>query len=417
MKSNGSKTGEWPAILQRYMDETGTSSSEFFPRRVFRRFHGKETTLWQGFVHVEDIEGYVENIRLKYYLNRWRERRSDPNLQPTTDEIYEIMIEADREEPKESKKPFHVERMALNIAQNGIQEPIIIYNSGSGIAELWDGNRRFFGTKHLMKTPGLAEHRDRAKWVPAMVVLPSGSPEEDQRLQHCVLTELNFKEKDHIAWPSYVKACEIATEYEKRIAADPGDPTLRREVKEYLSREYGLKGWRTADRWIRMFRLATEFKDFHEEEHDRDGVDVDIVIQEKFEYFDELSKPGVWGSIKDDPDARDEVFCWLWDDKFKAFSDVRIVPKILVDPVARRQANAEDSGGVKRAIDTVIANDPVRVKDKEAANEKIKQFAVWLDSFKREDYKQLNAESLQNLKGILEDVRKILEGLLVEEDQ
>ena len=153
------------------------------------------------------------------------------------------------------------------------------------------------------------------------------------------------------------------------------------------------------------------FKEYHEEEFDRPEVDVELQIQENFEYFDELSKPGVWGTLEADPEARDEVFRWLWDGKFKSFVDVRSVPKILQDPEARKHANADDDDGVKRAIETVISNDPVRVKDKSAANERITHFAAWLDSFKREDYRRLTPESLGHLRQILADTVKILQGL------
>ena len=119
--------------------------------------------------------------------------------------------------------------------------------------------------------------------------------------------------------------------------------------------------------------------------------------------------------LKDDPDARDEVFDWLWEDKFKSFADVRRVPKILSDPVARSLANSDGSDAVKRAIEHVIANDPTRVKDKTAANLKIKQFAEWLDTFKREDFRQLDEESLRALEAILADVVKMLGGLLLEQ--
>ena len=46
-----------------------------------RRFHGREVPLWSGHVHVDDVEGYVENLRLRFYLkqvavgNRERERK------------------------------------------------------------------------------------------------------------------------------------------------------------------------------------------------------------------------------------------------------------------------------------------------------------------------------------------------------
>jgi hypothetical protein len=402
---------EWPELLNRHASLT--NSFEYQPRRVRKRFHLMNVTVWQGHVHVDDIEGYVENVRLRFYLNKWRARQSNPGIDPSSTEIYEMMIEADRDEESESRKPFHVERMAENIGRNGIQEPLIVFSGGGRTAELWDGNRRYYGTMHIMRDPALTRYRDTAQWLPVHLVSPSGDPELDMKIKHSILTECNFVEKDHIPWPAYVKAEEIHQRFTRRIAADPLDAAFSRKVKEDLAKEYGLKGWRLADRWIKMYDLALQFKEYEEEEHNRAAVDVDLRIQEKFEYFDELSKPGVWGSLKADPDARDEVFQWLWDGKFKAFPDVRLVPKILADPVARRQANAPDADAVKRAISTVIANDPTRVKDKDAANEKIKQFATWLDSFKREDFKQLNAETLDQLRGILTDVVNMLQGLLL----
>lgn len=401
---------EYPPLFQRYVAET--SNPEYAPRRVQRRFHGVDVVLWYGRVHVNDIEGFAENIRLRFFLNKWREKQRDLHREPTSDEIYEIMIEADREEAQESKKPFHVTRMADNIARNGIQEPLIVFYQGEGNAELWDGNRRFYGTKHIMKDKDFTSARERAQWLPVYVATPQGDPEADKRLKHAILTECNFVEKDHIPWPAYVKAEEIFRKFQRYMAADPTDQALSRASKDRLSQEYGLKGWRQADRWIKMYELAARFKEYHEEEHERPSVDVDLVIQGKFEYFDELSKPGVWGAIVNDLEKQEEVFCWLYDGKFKAFPDVRMVPKIFADPVARRQANAEDADGVKRAISTVIANDPTRVKDKEAANEKIKQFADWLDSFKREDYRQLDQHSLNALQTILVDVVGMLSGLL-----
>ncbi len=402
---------DWPPILDRYVREVAATAPEHQPRRTTRRYHGQEVPVWYGYVHVDDVEGWVENIRLKHYLRRWRVRQGDLARQPTTQDIYEIMLEADREETAQSRKPFHLERMARNIAANGIQEPIFVHIDSSGRGTLWDGNRRRYGTHHIMNDPAFAPFRNKARWIPAYVHLPSGNPETDLQIKQAVLTELNFKEKDHIPWPSYVKAEEVFNVYERLIAEDRSDPQLKRRAKEMIALEFGLSGWRQADRWIKMFGLAAMFKEYHEEEFGREEVDVELKIQDNFEYFDELSKPGVWGALETDPDARDEVFRWLWDGKFKSFVDVRSVPKILKDPEARKHANADDSEGVKRAIDTVISNDPVRIKDKSAANERIGHFAAWLDSFKREDYRRLNHESLELLRQILTDTVKILQGL------
>jgi hypothetical protein len=402
---------EWPPILQRYVKEHQPVSAEHQPRRVLRRFHGVDVSLWQGFGHVNDIDGYVENIRLRYFLNKWKSKQR-VDRDPTSDEIYEIMIEADREEDQDKKKPFHVDRMAENIQRNGVQEPVIVFYRTGGPAELWDGNRRFYGSKHIMKDPAFsAKDRERLCWLPVQVVLPSGDPAQDERIKHSILTECNFVEKDHIPWPAYVKAEEIHRKFQKRCP-DPTDTVRSREVKDELAVEYGLKGWRVADRWIKMYDLALQFKEYHEEEHARPGVDVDLLIQERFEYFDELSKPGVWGAVKSDLEARDEVFQWLYDGKFQAFPDVRLVPKILEDPVARRQANEGGVNGVREAIKTIYANDSTRNKSKEAANEKIRQFAEWIDSFKREDYRRLEPATLTTLRTILQDVVKMLEGLV-----
>ena len=90
-----------------------------------------------------------------------------------------------------------------------------------------------------------------------------------------------------------------------------------------------------------MYKLANDFKEYQEEEpSERDPALTDLLIQERFEYFDELSKPGVFGALRDDPEARDEVFNWLWDPgKIKAWADVRSIPRILADPEARELAS------------------------------------------------------------------------------
>jgi hypothetical protein len=406
---------QWPDILQRYVDE-GKPQGNDLPRPVVRRFHGREVPLWLGKVHIDDIEGYVENLRLKFYLNRWKAKKGPTGRTPTTDDIYEIMVEADNEEKRESKKPFQIERIADNIVRNQVREPIILYCNGKQTAELWDGNRRYYGSKHITKVDKeeYIEARERIQWLPAYVFLSTGDPTEDKLIRHDILVECNFVDPEQIAWPSYVKAEQIYNEYQKRMSIDPTDQVLSRQVKDELAKEFGLgdKKWRRADRWIKMYDLTFQFKEYQEEEREREATEVDLLVQERFEYFDELSKASVFGVLRDDTDVRDRVFDWLWDGKFKAFEDVRKVPKIVTDPVAWQQANEPGEDAVRRAIETVIANNPARLKDKTAANGKIKQFAAWLDSFRREEYKTLDAEALDSLKLIVKDVAKITRALL-----
>ncbi len=403
---------KYPDIFQRYVDEVKPGPMGL-PRRTTRRFHGRDVQLWQGYVHVDSVEGYVENLRLRFYLNQWKSQQQDPSSGPSTDEVYRIMTKADQDERWDSAKPFHIARMSDNIVRNSVREPIIVNYLGNGKTELWDGNRRFFGTKHIMTTDieAYVNARETAQWIPAYVYLSSGDAEEDGRTKHDILVECNFVEAEQIPWPAYVKAEQVHAEYEQRMKEGFA---LSREVKTQLAKKFGLKGSGTVDRWIKMYDLALQFKEYHEGEQEQDPAQVDLLIQERFEYFDELSKRGVFGAIKDDLHARDEVFNWLWDGKFQAWPQARFVPKILADPVARKQANEPDPNGVKNAIETVIVNDPTRGRDKTAANEKIKQFANWLDSFKREEYKAINTEALASLKAILNDVVKITDALISE---
>ena len=161
-KESNTRDG-YPDIFQRYVDEMNPPPMEL-PRHTTRRFHGQDVPLWQGYVHVDNVEGYVENLRLKFYLNQWQSQHKDSGRVPSTDEVYQIMVDADAGEPRDLAKPFHIKRMADSIVRNNVREPIIICYHEDGSTELWDGNRRFFGTMHIMTDGGYYEARQTAQW-------------------------------------------------------------------------------------------------------------------------------------------------------------------------------------------------------------------------------------------------------------
>ena len=88
------QTTDYPDIFKRYIEETAPDPANM-PRHVKRRFHGREVPLWFGYVHVDDVEGYVENLRLRFYLKRWQSEIGNGGKEPTTDEVYQIMVHAD----------------------------------------------------------------------------------------------------------------------------------------------------------------------------------------------------------------------------------------------------------------------------------------------------------------------------------
>jgi hypothetical protein len=408
----------YPGTFERWVEEVGEGNPDTLPRRATKKFHGHEIPGWTGRINVKDIEGYVENKRLKFYLNRWRNRRGETNTEPTTQQIYEIMLEADQEEDKEDKKVFNLERLARSIQRNGVQEDVIVFLDAEGRTFLWDGNRRFFSTMHIMTDDKFKDCRNETQWLPCFVVEASGSPALDKKRQHAILTETNFVRKDAISWPTYIKAEEIWEQFNIRIKSDPEDPVLRRQIRSELADEYGLfnrgkANPRQVEQWVAMVDLSNEFKEYQISEKGRDEDSVDLKISSDFFwYFDELNKKSVKDTLKD-YDKKQEVFNWLWEGKFPSFESVRKVPKIFDDAVAlaHMRTGAKEKA-FEEANNVLIANDPTLIKDKRAADQKIKQFALWLNSFKREDFRQLNAESLQNLKQILGDIVKMLEGLL-----
>jgi len=161
----------YPQIFKAWVGESG-ERPESLPRRVTKKFHGIDIPGWSGRVNFSAVHGYVENKRLTFYLNRWRNRRHDPSAVPTTQEMYEIMLEADAEETQEEKKVFHIDRLAKSIIRNGVQEEIIVFLDSAGKLTLWDGNRRFFSTAHIMKSELeiFKNAHDLVQWMPCFLV-------------------------------------------------------------------------------------------------------------------------------------------------------------------------------------------------------------------------------------------------------
>ena len=187
--------------------------------------------MWFGYVHVDDVEGYVENLRLRFYLKRWQsEEGEQQGRNPRPMRSIKSWLTPTPKKDGNLSAPSTIERMANSIIRNSIREPIILHHDEDGNTELWDGNRRFYGTKHIMKQgrDGYADARGRVQWLPALVFIGSGDKLEDERIKHDILVECNFVEPEQIAWPAYIKAEQVYNYYEQRMALNPGDPVQSR---------------------------------------------------------------------------------------------------------------------------------------------------------------------------------------------
>ncbi len=398
-----------PKVLKKYFEVTGEVED---CRIVTKKFHGTEVQLYEGFVHVDDVEGWVENGRIENFLNKWRHNQSSPSKNPTTDEIYKVMISADDSERKMSKKPFKLERLAESIIRNGVQEPLLISSERNGdFGELWDGNRRFYATKHIMNNDKFLKSRESCKWIPALVYIHTSDSIKDRKVKNSIISEMNYVEKDHITWPAYVKAKSCTDEYRTLIDSDPSDASLRMDARKIVAEKFGLSSYKQAERWIKMFELSEDFLNFLFHDEEVLEHEARLFIQDKFEYFDELSKPQVIASLKYDPDSRDEVFRWLWDGKFKNFADVRKVPKVLSDPEARSVANQEDDGAFRRAIDRLVINDPNNYKSKDNYSKRIKNFVSWLQQFNLKELSEFDDALVSDVENAARELSSVSKAL------
>jgi len=276
---------------------------------------------------------------------------------------------------------------------------------------LWDGNRRFYATKHIMSNEKFLKNREDCIWIPALVYVHSSDAHIDRKIKNSIISEMNYVEKDHITWPAYVKAKSCSNEYSTLIQSDPSDSSLRMEARKIVAEKFGLSSYKQAERWIKMFELSEDFLDFLYHDEEILEYEARLFIQDKFEYFDELTKPQVSASLKYDPDSRDEVFRWLWDGKFKNFADVRKVPKVLTDPEARSVANQEDDAAFRRAIDRLVINDPNNYKSKDNYSKRIKNFVSWLQQFNLKELSDFDDSLVRDVEEAAKELTSVSKAL------
>src|SRR5437867_8985955 len=106
------------------------------PRYEIRYFHRSRTEVWSGYVPTNDIKGWVENVRIALFVEKWK--RDHGGVVPTNDDILDWML-------RDQNSEFNLKSLAESIVKNGVRQPVVITSDGV----LLDGNRRYFAS--LMK--------------------------------------------------------------------------------------------------------------------------------------------------------------------------------------------------------------------------------------------------------------------------
>jgi hypothetical protein len=292
------------------------------PQYEVRYFHRRRTEVWSGYVRTKDVKGWVENVRIQLFVEKWA--RDQAGAVPTNDDILQWMLQDPNDE-------FHLGSLADSIVKNGVRQPIVVTSEGV----LLDGNRRYFAA--LMKLLEAEKGVDKTALpmvsnLPAYVLSPACGKED---FEH-VLVEENFVDDCRRPWPNFIKARKVYEAYlELREAA-----ISRSAAVVQLTEVFGIKK-SPIERFIKMMQFIEEFHDYHSSEDEdtgrvaKDEYEIKWKTQKYFEYFDELSKAQVVNALSADLEFRDKVFEKLYADDFVNFVQIRKLPAIASDRKAR----------------------------------------------------------------------------------
>jgi hypothetical protein len=367
------------------------------PRHEVRYFHHRRIEGWSGYVKTTEIKGWVDNIRIALFVEKWK--RDHGGEVPTNDEILDWMVNDPYDE-------FALKNLSESIIKNGVRQQIVVEADGT----LLDGNRRYFAS--LLKLRESEKKNDiktkqMVNQLPAFVLSPACSQDD----LDAVLVEENFVDDCRREWPNFIKAQRVFETYRDLREVGESRPSAITRLVELFGKKKS-----EIERWIRMMNLIDEFHDFHvspDEESGRDTkdeYDVKWVSQERFEYFDELTKTEVARTLELDTEFRDKVFERLYAKDFKNFAQVRKLPAIANDPRARDKFMLGD--GTKAVEDSIqwvtitgIAKRAMEV------NDRILSFARFLGSLTANDIDKLDRQSIDALHEISNKVAEMAEAL------
>jgi hypothetical protein len=360
------------------------------PRLEVRYFHKKKIDVWSGYVPINKIKGWVDNVRIELFVERWK--RDNKGAMPMNDDILEWMIRDKNEE-------FKLPELAESIVKNGVRQPVVVTSDG----DLLDGNRRYFAS--LMKFNEASTKGDKATLamvcqLPAYVLSPSCTKADFDS----VLVEENFVDDCREKWPNFIKARKVYEAF--RDMRDTG--ISKRDAFAELMERYGVTRSRV-DYYIKAMDSIEEFEDFLLEEDEdegrvpKDAYEIKWKAQNYFDHFAELSKTQIQKTLENDPEFRAKVFERLFDGDFVNYNQIRKLPVIAGDRVARGKFMMETGqAGVKSAIDWV--NMTVVAKKAINNDERIASFKRFLDNIGAKEIDDLDPISIAELQEILEKV-------------
>jgi hypothetical protein len=398
-------------------EHNGTQSAFVRPNPWF---HGKEIPMLSGFVKTRDIVLWDANERLDIHLNQFRHKYGRG---PNPDELLNIMLSKMSLPGVEDTDAFEIAELARSIANNGVRKSPILDTDGT----LLDGNRRVTACHYILNSSEFTlEQKKRAEHIFVWQLTQFATEDDRNR----VVVSLNFESDCKQDWPHYVKARKVAEAWRGMIAVEPRIPSASRQtqMKKDLSQRFALGPNATeVTRYLRMVQWADEFEDYHIDVCSRDPYEVKHKANERFQYFDELSKgvgPGtVARTLNEDESLKHVAFDLLFKDKFRNWTLIRDLRYIAGNQDARdllRKANdveVHNESDLEEAQD-LVENACVLVRRNKAeqrslgSNTRIEAFVSWLEDLPVKAFRdEIKPENLFSLLRALRLVEKQVEAL------
>ena len=287
-------------------------------------FNGKAIEMREGYVRTEDLLLWPENHRIELDVAGFREKNGRA---PGRDELIQILQGRMPLLATEKPDPYKIRALADSIAVKGVQVPPVI--DWWGIPK--DGNRRLAACMLILIDPDFtAEQKDRAARI--RVWQTAENPSQDQI--DAIVVSLNFEDDHKLPWPEYVKARQVARYWDElklRFRDVPSAQDMR-ELRREVAERFAIKTGEVT-RYMKMVGWAERFQQHHVESRNRSDAEASFRANELFQYFYELDagrgddKLSV--KMQEDDDFQALVFDLLYDGKFRNWTQVRHLRKVL----------------------------------------------------------------------------------------
>jgi hypothetical protein len=307
-------------------------------------FHETKVPMYHGYVRTADLALWDRNDRLDIHIRQFQQ---EYGRDPDQNELLNIMLSkmgllgAEEDE-------FKIVKLANSIAVNGVRKPPVLDVDGTPL----DGNRRIAACLLILNSGEFdAEQKKRVEHL-YVWQLTEFATNDDRR---AVVVSLNFEDDCKEEWRAYIKARKVYEDWQAMLLREPRAGTERiREMQVELAKRYAYGNDTSAvKRFLKMYELAEEYKDYHIGQRKRDEFETEHATDRDFEYFDELSKgtrAGVAFVLEQDEALKHMVYDLLFDRKFSSWKVVRDL-KYMDDEV---------KAGLKQAWEMTPANDDER---------------------------------------------------------